>query len=114
MTFSSGTNRVSYDNYLFSFGKYQGHFVYTVFAEDPEYILWLLDQPNLDPELKRAIDYNMGKFVSEEKEKDDAKRMSNRRKNKKHISKNRKTVQKKRRVGPPCNSRGIVLPSELY
>lgn len=113
MTFEPHTNRVTYDNYLLSFGKYRGQFLRDVIEIDDDYVVWLLETFKKG-ELVTALEHLLGKKICEDIAKNDAKRMSNGRKNKKNVSKNSKRVQKKRRVGTPCYSGGIVLPSELH
>lgn len=53
--FETGTNRVTYDNYLMPFGKYIGHFMSDILSEDPEYFMWLYEKVTGDT--KEAMSY---------------------------------------------------------
>lgn len=56
--FDKITNKVRFNDYIFSFGKYKGEFVADVVMEDPNYIEWVME--NIDnEELKEAIQWHL-------------------------------------------------------
>lgn len=114
MTFEKNTNRIdSYAYYVMPHGRYKGMFLTDLYEVNNKYFLWIAERA--DGELRTAIEYVIGAKVSEEIEKNESrKRLSNRRKNKKTVSKSVKRVRKERRVGTKNNSGRVVLPDQLY